>query len=278
MDLQRLSIGQMAQLNHVSEQTLRLYSRNGLLTPAFTDGETGYRYYHIGQSARLDMIQYLKASGMTLKQIAALLDGGGPEQMKDLLQKQLTSIDEEMHRLHQARAAVLRNLSNYEKYEALPKDGAPFFEFIEKRHLYSYTCGENFFEQDGAGYEYMLRKLKRHLVDQDIPLSYFSNIGTIIRKPHLLNGQLYSNEVFLFVDDSDVTEMVEELPAGLYLCICSGDFYAEARNAQLLLDEIDRRGCRINGDYVCEVIMDFPALEFHRRRMFYKIQIPVTNV
>ena len=75
MDLQKLTIGQMAQLNHISEQTLRLYDRNGLLTPAMTDPATGYRYYHIGQSARLDMIQLLKTAGMTLRQIAALLDG-----------------------------------------------------------------------------------------------------------------------------------------------------------------------------------------------------------
>ena len=30
MDLQRLTIGQMAELNHVSEQALRLYDREGL--------------------------------------------------------------------------------------------------------------------------------------------------------------------------------------------------------------------------------------------------------
>lgn len=33
MDLQKLSIGQMAELNHVSEQTLRLYDKEGLLRP-----------------------------------------------------------------------------------------------------------------------------------------------------------------------------------------------------------------------------------------------------
>lgn len=33
MDLQKLSIGQMAELNHVSEQTLRLYDKEGLLVP-----------------------------------------------------------------------------------------------------------------------------------------------------------------------------------------------------------------------------------------------------
>ena len=50
MDLQRLTIGQMAKLNRISQQTLRLYDREGLLTPMITDPNTGYRYYHIIQS------------------------------------------------------------------------------------------------------------------------------------------------------------------------------------------------------------------------------------
>ena len=71
MDLEKLTIGQMAELNHVSEQTLRLYDREGLMKPRYTDPVTGYRYYHITQSARLDMIQTMKVYGMTLRQIRA---------------------------------------------------------------------------------------------------------------------------------------------------------------------------------------------------------------
>ena len=59
MDYQKLTIGQMAKLNHISEQSLRLYDREGLLSPFVKDENTGYRYYHIIQSARLDMIQYM---------------------------------------------------------------------------------------------------------------------------------------------------------------------------------------------------------------------------
>ena len=37
--------------------------------PAYVDEHNGYRLYDIGQSARLDIIQYLKNLGMTLKEI-----------------------------------------------------------------------------------------------------------------------------------------------------------------------------------------------------------------
>ena len=38
-----LTIGQMAELNHVTTQTLRLYDREGLLKPEFQDKSNGYR-------------------------------------------------------------------------------------------------------------------------------------------------------------------------------------------------------------------------------------------
>ena len=37
-----LKIGEMAELSHVSTQTLRLYAKNKLLEPEYMDPETGY--------------------------------------------------------------------------------------------------------------------------------------------------------------------------------------------------------------------------------------------
>ena len=64
----------MAKLNNVTEQTLRLYDKMGLFKPAYVDEHNGYRLYDIGQSARLDIIQYLKNLGMTLKEIKEITD------------------------------------------------------------------------------------------------------------------------------------------------------------------------------------------------------------
>ena len=67
--MKELSIGQMARLNGLSEQALRLYDKAGLFSPMYRDAENGYRYYDIRQSAQLDMIQHMKALGMSLKDI-----------------------------------------------------------------------------------------------------------------------------------------------------------------------------------------------------------------
>lgn len=275
MDLQKLSIGQMAELNHVSEQTLRLYDKEGLLVPRCVDPVTGYRYYHIIQSAKLDLIQNMKVYGMTLRQIRSFLDSNDPAALRALLSEQAASIEERIRQLRRSQSAITRTLDNYRRYEAMPRNGEIFLEYIPERRIFRYSCDVNYFDQDESGYEYMLRQMKTNLVANNMPLSYFTNIGTIIRREHLVPDALFSNEVFLFVDEDDSSQAMETLPAASYLCLCSDEFSMEATNVRRLLDYVQTRGCEIAGDYICEVVVDFPMLDFDRRRMFYKAQIPV---
>ena len=275
MDLQKLSIGQMAELNHVSEQTLRLYDKEGLLVPRCVDPVTGYRYYHITQSAKLDLIQNMKVYGMTLRQIRSFLDSNDPAALREMLSEQAASIEERIRQLRRSQSAITRTLDNYRRYEAMPRNGEIFLEYIPERRIFRYSCDVNYFDQDESGYEYMLRQMKTNLVANNMPLSYFTNIGTIIRREHLVPDALFSNEVFLFVDEDDSSQAMETLPAASYLCLCSDEFSMEAANVRRLLDYVQTRGCEIAGDYICEVVVDFPMLDFDRRRMFYKAQIPV---
>ena len=121
----------------------------------------------------------------------------------------------------------------------------------------------------------MLRQLKQHLVSNDIPLSLFCNIGTIIRQDKLEGASLSSQEVFLFVDEPCNMSHYEVVPAATYVCMCFDDFTKEAENARRLLKYIQKMGYRIAGDYLCEAVIDFPVLEEKRRHIFTKIQIPV---
>ena len=39
--MKKMTIGQMARMNGISEQTLRLYDREGLFSPAYRNRDTG---------------------------------------------------------------------------------------------------------------------------------------------------------------------------------------------------------------------------------------------
>ena len=113
MNLEKLTIGQMAKLNGISEQTLRLYDREQLLTPMVTDPRTGYRYYHIIQSARLDMIQNMKAYGMTLRQISSFFNEGNADSIKEFLLHQQDHIDCQIDELVKRKRSIARTLDNF---------------------------------------------------------------------------------------------------------------------------------------------------------------------
>jgi len=67
-------IGEFAQIAQVSGRQLRFYDELGLLKPVRIDHQTGYRYYSIRQLPRLNSILALKDLGLSLEQIASLLE------------------------------------------------------------------------------------------------------------------------------------------------------------------------------------------------------------
>ena len=144
--MKKLSIGQMARLNGVSEQALRLYDKEGLFSPLHRDAENGYRYYDIRQSAQLDMIQRMKALGMSLKDIKKQLKHFDPDMLKDILYRNLDEIDDRSRELMYQRKAIERTLESYEWYENAPPDGAIVLEYIPRRLTYMTDSGVNFYD------------------------------------------------------------------------------------------------------------------------------------
>ena len=72
-------IGMFAAMNHVTVKTLRFYEEQGLLIPAVTNQENGYRYYTLSQMAVLHQITALKMAGFTLEEIAHIHSGADEE-------------------------------------------------------------------------------------------------------------------------------------------------------------------------------------------------------
>jgi len=79
-------IGDFSRLSLVSVKALRYYDELGLLKPARVDEFTGYRYYSASQLTRLNRILAMKDMGLSLEQIALLLDKElTPDQIRGML-------------------------------------------------------------------------------------------------------------------------------------------------------------------------------------------------
>ena len=273
--MKELTIGQMARLNGVSEQTLRLYDRTGLFSPMYRDEENGYRYYDIRQSAQLDMIQHMKSLGMSLKDIRSQLQDFDLEQFKKILMKNYRAIDEQIQELHYQKRAIRRTLESYEWYENAPPDGTIILEYIPRRLTYMVDSGINFYAYGIDVYEKILRDLKKNLLAHRLSPIYFYNAGTVLRKDKLLARNYDSTEIFVLVDEGAVEEsMITVIPPSPYLCIYCNSFDKEKEYIDRLLETIEQRGYQITGDYICEVVAEVP-MDMQERGMFLRLQIPV---
>lgn len=275
LDVKKMTIGQMAKLNHISEQTLRLYDREGLLSPLYRDEKNGYRYYDIRQSAQLDTIQYMKALGMPLKEIKTHMKKWDMGRVKQLLRENRDAIDERIRELNLQKRAIERALDSYERYESAPPDGAIVLEYIPKRQMYVTSTSVNFYDYDIAEYEKILRNLKEDMAAHDISPFYFANAGTILRRENFMKRHLYSTEVFVFVDREYVeADLITVIPASPYLCIYCDKFEKEKEYIDRLLATIEEKRYTVTGDYICEVIVEMP-LDYQERGMFLRLQVPI---
>jgi serine/threonine protein phosphatase PrpC len=69
-----LPIGEFSAQTGLSAKMLRSYAAEGLLVPAAVDRATGYRYYTSSQVERAQVIGVLRRAGVSLAEIAGVLD------------------------------------------------------------------------------------------------------------------------------------------------------------------------------------------------------------
>jgi effector-binding domain-containing protein len=113
-------IGEFSKLSHVTVKTLRYYDRIGLLKPAKVDRWTSYRYYSADQLPRLNRILALKDLGLSLDQIARLLnDDLPPDQIRGMLRLKQVQIQEQLEEEQARLVRVEQRLRQIEQEETM---------------------------------------------------------------------------------------------------------------------------------------------------------------
>jgi DNA-binding transcriptional MerR regulator len=109
-------IGEFSQLGQVTIRTLRHYDEMALLKPAYTDPDSDYRYYTIEQLPRLNRIIALKELGLSLEQIARLLDDPvSAEQLRHLLALRQAELAQQIEATQAQLARVAGRLRQIEQ-------------------------------------------------------------------------------------------------------------------------------------------------------------------
>ena len=273
-----LSIGKMAEMNHLTVATLRLYDELGLLHPRHRDPESGYRYYDISQNARLDMIAYMKELGMSLSEIADVLKKEDITLVETILIRKNEQIHRQMRELKSRHNAVERAIASVERYRKSPVKGTIALEYIDRRYLWGLPCRDNFYDTDIYAYERELMYLRQALMERGFSHIHSYATGTSIARENFLSGHFEAKDVFVFLDHRDTEHFRDAtvLDSGMYACIYLDRYDDEIPYAGRLLDACRDNGWRVDGDYICEVLTEFNVFDSNRRNMFLRLQVPVT--
>lgn len=272
-----LSIGKMAEMNHITVATLRLYDEMNLLKPRYIDEMTGYRYYDISQNARLDMIAYMKELGMSLAEIQDVLEKEDITLIETILVQKNEQLYEQMRELKARHNAVERAIASIERYRKSPTKGTISLEYIDRRYTYGQPCTDNFYEKDIVAFEKELLSLRKTLSDQGFSQVHSYNVGTSITEENFLQEKFIPQDAFIFVNYKDKVNNpdVKVLDSGMFACIYLDSFDEEIDYAKKLLAFCKERNWLISGDYICEVLTEFNVFDSEKRNMFLRLQVPV---
>lgn len=109
----KMRIGDLAQKAGVTPRTIRYYENLGLISPSERQG-TGFRYYTDIELARLQKIDCLKSLGLTLEEIASVIDLyfedstgiKGKQKVLEILHNHLRETDDKIAALAQFRSEL----------------------------------------------------------------------------------------------------------------------------------------------------------------------------
>lgn len=270
-----LSIGKMADINHISIATLRLYDDMNLLKPAYIDEDTKYRYYTIEQNSTLDLIAYMKDLGMSLKEIQNVLAKENLDEIEEILSRKKEQIYQEIRKLKTRLHFVDDSINKIERYRQSPRTGVCSLEYISQRYFYGIPCQHNFYQTGISDYEKDLLLLRNHLIELKLEQVYSYNVGTSIRKEDFLSQKDKADQIFIFSDYKIDALPMTKIEASMFATIYAASFDAEKECLLKLLEFCRNNNYIITNDYLCEVMTEFNVFKKNQRGMFLRLQVPV---
>ena len=132
--------GEFSRIARVSKRSLQYYDEIGLLHPAHTDPQTGYRYYSAKQLPRLNRILAMKELGLSLDQIRRLLeDDVSTDEIHGMLLMQKAELEkkllDDLQRFRRIESRLRTYTENTQPLPDVVMKSVPQIEYISVMHL-----------------------------------------------------------------------------------------------------------------------------------------------
>ncbi|BAQ11920.1 transcriptional regulator of multidrug-efflux transporter genes [Bacillus sp. OxB-1] len=272
----KFSIGQMSKLHNTSIKTLRYYDEIDLFKPNEVDPETGYRYYSVEQFKLLDIINYLKALGVPLKDIKKQTSNREMDDFIETLYTHKQTIHDKMKELEIAKKKLEIRIEELESLKKIKQIGVPFIKEMEERTIIQLQ------ESIRSHYdlELSLRKLNRQ--HQDFASIFIGKVGLTLSVHRFQRNCFYEyDSIFLLLEEAEKwkaaqnVELVTTLPEGEYACVYfRGGHETAPEYVTVLHQYVLDNGLEPIGDFIIRTIVD-QFISNKEDEFLMEIQIPV---
>lgn len=163
------AIQEIAQFVGTTSRTLRHYDEIGLLEPSRV-GANGYRYYDEKTLLRLQRIMLLRELGLSLTQIAQIVDQDYEEQ--DVLATHLRLLAQEKQRIEKQITAVEHTLEMLQKNEPLEAESMfEGFDNTQYREEVEQRWGKSAYDRSQQWWENMRQAEQKNWMEKTQQLS-----------------------------------------------------------------------------------------------------------
>lgn len=272
----KLTIGQMAKLNHTSPSTLRFYEKLGLLAPDYTDSKTGYRYYDVLQSTIIRAIQYNTNLDVSMKELQEVREAADFKLVTSLYRQKLQAIEETLQQLEMKKQTLYKAIEWVEHYRHLPPAGTMTLEFLPAGYVYTRPAQKNYFQEDFRAYIHAILKLLDHMEQNRIPERYQYFTGFTLKLEDYQADNFLAVEEQVYVDACYAGyPHVKKRPGQLCACMYVEGFSKLSDGLQALKKACREHHCVECGDVSCRLLGSLDPEDFRTPRAFLRLQVPV---
>lgn len=266
------SVGEFADLFHISKQTLFYYERKQIFCPRVVN-EKGYRFYAYDQFFTFEVITSLRTIGIPLKEIAAYLKNKSPENLSALFEKKIADYDRQLDIISENKAHLQQRLALIQMASHLERDR---ITLEEKPARWAVTTP---FPEDASSHPHSLSRLALHnkkLRQRPVINEYLT--GYILSREAYLQGAYHKiSSFYTCISRPEAYPNAKQIPGGLYATLYKKDGYHTKykEGFETLNTFLDEKHLTVTGDIYVTPIRNFWSTD-DPETYITCISIPVT--
>lgn len=261
-------IGEISKIYGIGRDSLMYYEEIGILKP-FRD-KNGYRMYNLSDIWRLNLIKELRSLNFPMKKIKEYLDDRNIESTKEILNKEISLIDEKIEELLSYKKNIMKRLDTINDELRNLKFDEIDLVYINKRKALELNANITKDEE----FDFLIQKLQKDYENRFTILGN-NNIGSSFCLDKIKQG-IYNEfkSVFCFLEDEEEIYNII-FNEGYYLTLTyKGEYKNNKYHINKMFKHIEEKGYKVISEPIEIYKIDIHETE-DINEFVTEIQIPV---